>query len=174
MNGITIINFEPRHQEFFEMVNRSWIEQHFEMEPLDEFVLTDPLNAIIYPGGGILLAAYENVLAGAVALRKLDAKTFEFTKMGVGPGFRRRGIAEALCYSSFVRAKELGATKVILYSNSVLEGAVQLYEKVGFSHLPPDNQEYKRSDIKMEIDIFKAIKNANKYYSELEKLEPWK
>ena len=61
------------------------------MEALDEFVLTDPQAAIIDPGAAIIMAEFEGEIAGAVALRKLDAATFEFSKMAVDECFRRRG-----------------------------------------------------------------------------------
>ena len=75
-------------------------------------------------------------VAGTVALRKVDKAVYEFTKMAVDEKFRRKGIAEALSYASFEKAKELGAEKVILYSNSQLTGAIKLYEKLGFRHFP--------------------------------------
>ena len=134
------------------------------MEVLDEFVLTDPQAAIIDPGGAIIMAEYEGEIAGTVALRKLDSATFEFTKMAVDERFRRRGIGESLSYASFIKANVLGAATVILYSNSVLEGAVQLYEKLGFKHLPGDNTEYKRSDVKMMISVEEAMRNAEEFY----------
>ncbi len=153
MNPIHILNFEPHHQPYFEKFNRTWIERYFVMEPIDEFVLTDPQEALLNPGGAILMAEYNGVVAGTVALRKVDDMTYEFTKMAVDDAFQRKGIAKALSYASFKKAKELGAHKVILYSNSVLKPAVTLYEKLGFKHLPIGIGEYKRSDVKMEIDI---------------------
>lgn len=60
---------------------------------------------------------------------------------------------QALSYASFSKAKELGAKKVILYSNSQLTPAISLYEKLGFKHLPIGIGEYKRSDVKMEIEV---------------------
>jgi ribosomal protein S18 acetylase RimI-like enzyme len=121
------------------------------MEPVDEFVLTNPEEALLKPGGAILMAEFEGEIAGTVALRKIDGTTFEFTKMAVDNKFQRKGIAEALSHASFKKAKVLGADKVILYSNSVLTPAISLYEKLGFEHVPVGNVEYKRSDVKMEI-----------------------
>ncbi|HMC99820.1 MAG TPA: GNAT family N-acetyltransferase, partial [Ferruginibacter sp.] len=167
MGGIKIIPYNPSQQAHFEQLNRVWIERFFEMEELDRYVLTQPQAAIIDPGGAILMATFNDEIAGTVALRKLDATTFEFTKMAVDERFRRKGIAEALSYASFLKANELGALTVLLYSNSVLEGAVQLYEKLGFHHLPADNKEYKRSDVKMSIDIKAALRSASIYYSKL-------
>jgi ribosomal protein S18 acetylase RimI-like enzyme len=153
MEAIKILDYEVEHQPYFEKFNRHWIEKYFVMEPVDEFVLTEPEEALLKPGGAILMATYNGEVAGAVALRKIDEVTYEFTKMAVDEKFRRKGIAEALSYASFEKAKDLGAEKVILYSNSILTGAIRLYEKLGFQHIPVGNVEYKRSDVKMEINV---------------------
>jgi len=157
MNRIKVIDYRPEHQPFFEQFNRNWIEKYFVMEPVDEFVLTNPGEALLKPGGAILMATCDGVIAGTVALRKVDDTTFEFTKMAVDEKFRRRGIAEALSLASFKKAKQLGAETVILYSNSILTGAIRLYEKIGFKHIPVNNTEYKRSDVKMKIEISEAV-----------------
>lgn len=153
MNPITIVNYQSKYQAYFEKFNRCWIEKYFEMEELDEFVLTNPEEAILKPGGAILMALYNGTVAGTVALRKINEAVFEFTKMAVEESFQRKGIAEALSYASFKKAKELGAGEVILYSNSILKPAINLYEKLGFRHVPPGIGEYKRSDVKMTIAI---------------------
>ena len=163
MNPIKIIDYRKEHQPWFEQLNRVWIEELFEMEPLDAWVLTNPEKAILEPGGAILMAEYDGVIAGTVALRKVEDRVFEFTKMAVSKDFRRKGIGEAISYASLRKAKELGARKVILYSNTRNTGAVPLYEKIGFHHLPVENDVYKRANVKMGIDIEDAIHSANKY-----------
>ena len=99
------------------------------------------------------MALYDDELAGTVGLRKADDQTYEFTKMAVGETFRRKGIAEALSYASFDKARELGATKVILYSNTKNANAIKLYEKIGFKHLPVEPGVYERANVKMEIAV---------------------
>src|SRR5258706_7921428 len=163
MNEIKIIDYRPEHQPYFEKFNKAWIEELFEMEPVDEWVLTNPGKAILEPGGTILMAEYDGVVAGTVALRKSGDHSYEFTKMAVDKNFRRRGIAEAISYASFRKAKALGATKVILYSNKLNAGAVKLYEKIGFRHVEVENHVYKRANVKMVIEIEMAIHSANKY-----------
>lgn len=163
MSEITIVDYQPGHQPYFERFNRQWIEELFEMEPVDEWVLTNPDKSILEPGGAILMALYNNTPAGTVGLRKFDDQTFEFTKMAVDTAFRRKGIAEAISYASFRKAKELGATKVILYSNKKNAGAVKLYEKIGFKHVEVENDVYKRANVKMIIDIGTAIYAAEQY-----------
>ena len=153
MNNITITDYEAKYQPDFERMNRQWIEAWFTMEPLDEYVLTNPEEAILKNGGAILMALYDGAVAGTVGLRKVGEQTYEFTKMAVDENFRRKGIAEALSYASFEKAKELGANKVILYSNTRNAGAIKLYEKIGFKHLPVEPGVYERANVKMEIDI---------------------
>jgi ribosomal protein S18 acetylase RimI-like enzyme len=155
MNTINIIDYSPEQQPYFEKFNRAWIEEWFTMEPLDEWVLTNPDDAILKEGGKILMASFNGAIAGTVALRKLNEGVFEFTKMAVDENYRRKGIAEALTYASFEKAKELGATKVVLYSNTKNAAAIKLYEKIGFTHLVVENGVYERANVKMEIDLLK-------------------
>ncbi|MDB5209348.1 MAG: family N-acetyltransferase, partial [Sediminibacterium sp.] len=105
MNPICIVDYRPEHQPYFEKFNREWIEAFFTMEPFDEFVLTNPDEAILKNGGAILMALYEGNVAGTVGLRKVSDTIYEFTKMAVDSNFRRRGIAEAISYASFEKAK---------------------------------------------------------------------
>lgn len=153
MEPIRIIDYESHHQPYFDAFNRAWIEAFFVMEPIDEWVLTNPEKTILETGSAILMAEYNGIIAGTVALRKLDDETFEFTKMAVDEKYRRLGIAEALSYASFEKAKLLGAVTVILYSNTKNAGAIKLYEKIGFQHVEVEQGVYKRANVKMVIDV---------------------
>jgi ribosomal protein S18 acetylase RimI-like enzyme len=164
MSPIKIIDYEPKYQPYFEKFNRHWIEKYFEMEPVDEFVLTRPEEAIVKAGGAILMALYNGTVAGTVALRKINNTIYEFTKMAVEERFQRKGIAEALSYASFKKAKELGADEVILYSNSILKPAINLYEKLGFIHDSRANREYKRSDVKMTIKLEEVLTSPEQIF----------
>lgn len=166
-NPITIVDYRPEHQPYFEKFNRAWIEAWFEMESVDEWVLTNPDKAILETGGAILMALFDGEVAGTVGLRKVEEDTYEFTKMAVDENFRRKGIAEAISYASFIKAKELGAQQVILYSNTKNAGAIKLYEKIGFRHLEVEPGVYKRANVKMVIDISTAVKAAEQYEQSL-------
>lgn len=160
MSEISVIDYGPGHQPYFEKLNRQWIEEWFEMEPVDEWVLTNPDKAILDQGGAILMALYDGQVAGTVGLRKVDDEVFEFTKMAVDPLFRRKGIAEAICYASFRKAAALGASRIILYSNTLNAAAIKLYEKLGFMHVPVEPGVYKRANVKMVINISYAMYKA--------------
>jgi ribosomal protein S18 acetylase RimI-like enzyme len=73
--------------------------------------------------------------------------------MAVDENFRRKGIAKQLTQSALNKAAVLGATKVILYTQTGLRAAVELYRKTGFREVPMETEVYKRSDIKMEIEL---------------------
>ncbi len=89
MNTISILDYKKEHQPYFEKFNRAWIEEWFTMEPLDEWVLTNPEEAILKDGGKILMASFNGEIAGTVALRKLSEGVYEFTKMAVDGNYRR-------------------------------------------------------------------------------------
>ena len=165
MSEIRIVDYLPEHQPWFEKFNRQWIEELFVMEPVDEWVCTNPDKAILEPGGAILMAECDGVPVGTVGLRKVEEGVFEFTKMAVDPAFRRKGIAEAISYASFKKAFQLGARRVILYSNTKTAGAIRLYEKIGFLHVPVENDVYKRANVKMVINIDDAMSRTKKYES---------
>jgi ribosomal protein S18 acetylase RimI-like enzyme len=153
MSKIRIIDYRPEHQPCFENFNRAWIEKYFRLEEIDKYVLQNPQEALLDKGGAILMASYQGVIAGTVALRKMNETVYEFTKMAVDEPYRRRGIAEALSYAAFEKARQLGALKVILYSQTGLVPAITMYRKLGFREVPVEAGIYERSDIKMEIDL---------------------
>ncbi|MFL5810019.1 MAG: GNAT family N-acetyltransferase [Flavisolibacter sp.] len=153
MNIIEIIDYLPEHQPYFEALNRAWIEKYFELEELDKYVLQQPEEAILKHGGAILMATFDGVIAGTVALKKMNEDEYELAKMAVDESYRRRGIAEKLCSAIVEKAKYLGAKKLILYSQTILEPALVLYRKLGFIQVALGKPAHKRSDVKMEIEF---------------------
>ena len=151
-NCLHIVEFRTEHQPIFERLNREWIEQYFWMEPIDTLVLQHPEEQILGKGGHILIACWEDEPVGVAALRPIDNTTFEFTKMAVDKKFRGRKIGLQLTEAAIQKAKDLGAKTVILYSSTKLIAAISLYRKLGFREIPVDPI-YKRSDIKMKIDL---------------------
>ena len=165
MNNIIITDFQLHHQPSFDQFNRQWIEADFEIEAVDEYVLSNPKEAILDEGGAILMALYNGEPAGTVGLKKINDSNFELTKMAVGESFRRKGIAEALSYASFLKAAELGAKNILLYSYTKNAAAIKLYEKLGFHHLTVEQGVYKRANVKMSISIEEAMAASKIYYA---------
>lgn len=152
VNGVEILTYKSDHQPWFEKFNRDWIEKYFWMEPLDVEVLQHPDEHIVKQGGTILMASYKKEMAGTVALKFVAPGIYEFTKMAVDEKFRGKKVGQALADAAIEKARDLGAKKVILYSNTVLEPAIALYRKIGFTEIPVDGP-YKRSNIKMELKL---------------------
>lgn len=151
VNNIEIISYKAEHAYHFERLNKAWIEKYFYLEEMDKWVLENPHEAILAKGGTILMATCNGAVAGTVALIKVSDHEYEFAKMAVDEAFQRRGIAEALSHAALKKAREMGAKKVSLYSQTSLAAAISLYRKLGFAEVPMDHVLYKRANIKMEM-----------------------
>lgn len=149
---LEIVNYEPDHQPWFEKLNRDWIEKYFWMEAIDKEVLQHPESHILNNDGAILMALFQKEVAGTVALRFVKPGIFEFTKMAVAEKHQGKKIGETLAHVAIQTAKERGAKKIILYSNTKLDKAIRLYRKLGFEEVALDGP-YKRSNIKMELNL---------------------
>ena len=154
MSGISIVRFRPELAEAFRRLNLDWIERLFKVEGPDRKVLDDPERSIIAPGGQIFFALDGAVVIGTVAMIRSDARRFELAKMAVATTHQRRGIGELLGKAGIDWARTAGARVVFLETNSRLEGAIRLYERLGFRHaVDPNPSEYARSDVYMELSF---------------------
>lgn len=149
---IEIVAYRPEHQPWFEKFNRDWIEKFFWMEPIDIEVLQNPDTNIIQRGGEIFMAIYQKEMAGTVALKFVEPGVYEFTKMAVDEKFQGKKIGEMLAQVAIQHARRQKAKRIILYSSTKLDAAIGLYRKLGFVEIPLDGA-YKRSDIKMELNL---------------------
>lgn len=149
---LEIIDYQPEHQPWFEQLNRSWIERYFWMEPIDFEVLQKPEIHILRNKGKIFMARYQNTIVGTVALKFVEKGLYEFTKMAVDDKYQGLKIGRALAEAAIENAKQENAEAIILYSNTALKNAIELYRKLGFVEVPLDGP-YERSDIKMKLII---------------------
>jgi ribosomal protein S18 acetylase RimI-like enzyme len=145
--------YEARFAPAFAELNLEWLEHWFEVEPIDREVLTDPERHVIRAGGEILFALLDGNAVGTVALKRDREGHFELTKMAVAGDFRGRGIGRHLLDAAIRRARERAAHRVYLYSNTVLEPAIALYRRFGFTEVPlgAGDDRYARSNIKMVL-----------------------
>ncbi len=72
---------------------------------------------------------------GTFALYPLHANTAEIRKMYLLPEVRRKGLGSWMIDFLLEKAQVLGFQKVELLTASVLQEAIQLYEKVGFTEV---------------------------------------
>lgn len=122
------------------------------MELINFEVLQNPEKHIIETGGYSFMVKYKNEIAGTVALKFAQPGIYEFTKMVVDEKFQGKGVGKELALAAIEKAKQLHADKIILYSNTILTAAINLYRALGFTEVPVDGP-YKRSNIKMEFSL---------------------
>ena len=148
-----ILLYDPAYKEAFRRLNHEWINKYFELEELDNQILDDPEGYIIAKGGNILFARYQGEMVGTCALLKINDTTYELGKMAVTEKVQGLKIGQYLCQAAITEAKALGATNLELYSHRSLQPALHVYRKLGFRDVPCPPSGYKRSDIKMELDL---------------------
>ncbi len=154
-NDIIIADYEPRFRTAFKALNEQWITQYFEMEESDHKALDDPESYILDNGGRIIFALQDNEPVGVCALIKVNDPDYDFelAKMAVSPKARGKGIGEKLGKAVIQTARSMGARKIFLESNSKLQPALHLYEKLGFTRIYNRPTPYKRADVQMELDL---------------------
>jgi ribosomal protein S18 acetylase RimI-like enzyme len=148
---IAIVSYKPEYAPYFDRYNRDWLEEYFEVEPIDKYVLENPEEAILQKGGRILFAEHEGQIIGTVALKFAAPGVYELTKMAVAKTLRGQGAGKILCSAAIEEAKRLSAHTLILYSQTQLANAIGIYRKLGFKELPLEPGVYKRADIKMAL-----------------------
>lgn len=150
----SVVTYRDEYREAFAELNREWIERHFRMEPRDREALQDPRGTIVEPGGQVFFAVAGGEVMGTVAMKRAAADVFELSKMAVRPEARGRGYGDLLVGAAVAWARERGARRVFLLSNTLLAPAIRLYEKHGFvtEHRGP-HPGYERANIRMELDL---------------------
>jgi ribosomal protein S18 acetylase RimI-like enzyme len=76
---------------------------------------------------------------------------FELAKMTVIPEWRGKGVSKLLMDKCLDKARELKAKKIVLFSNSQLTAALNLYTRYGFRHVEIIDSPLKTADVKMEL-----------------------
>lgn len=151
--NIEIIGFREDLAIYFTKLNLAWLKKYFVAEPIDNEILSYPKRCVIDKGGFIFFATADGEIAGTFALIKIDNDIYELSKKAVDEAFQGNKIGNAMLEFCIDEVKKLHATKLILYSNTKLQPAIHLYRKYGFTETPLGNSEYKRSNIKMEINF---------------------
>jgi N-acetylglutamate synthase-like GNAT family acetyltransferase len=114
-------------------------------------ILDDPKGTIINRGGFIWLAKDGDDIVGSAAIMSEGHGIFELAKFAVTKEWQGRGISKLLLETCLAKAREIGATKVSLFSNHQLTTALKLYEKYGFHHVSVEDSPFETADVKMEL-----------------------
>ncbi len=153
--NITIVDYTPEYQELFYRLNAQWISEHWQLEETDHEYLDNPEEHIIAKGGHILIALFKGKPVGVCALIRMghSGYDYELAKYAVDPSARGLGIGIQLVEAAVEKAKELGAHKLFLESNTLLKPAIHIYRKLGFRELKEYHPAYARGNIQMELTL---------------------
>jgi ribosomal protein S18 acetylase RimI-like enzyme len=146
-----IINYEDRYLEDFRRLNLEWLERFNLTESHDLEILDHPRENVIDRGGFIFLLREEDIIIGTAGIFKINDGEYELIKMSVAPQYRGKKFGDMLLEKCISKAKEMNASKLILFSNSNLQTAIRLYEKFGFKHVEVKDAPFETADIKMEL-----------------------
>ena len=151
-----IVPYTDERAPYFDRFNRAWIEQYFSVEPFDDQVLTNPKKMIIDNGGEVWFAEHAGAIVGASALIVLEPGLFEFTKLGLDPNARGKGVARALLRHCIARALTHGHEKLRIFTNTKLAPANTLYRSEGFIEVAMSEEQkkrYRRADIMYDLPL---------------------
>jgi serine phosphatase RsbU (regulator of sigma subunit)/ribosomal protein S18 acetylase RimI-like enzyme len=153
---VEIINYSPDLKEHFKKLNLEWLNKYFKVEKPDERILNNPEKYIIKKGGFVLFASVGGTICGTTAMNKISDEVFELSKMAVSENYQGRQIGKKIALEAIERAKSLGAKKIVLETNNMLNKAVNLYKKLGFTEVKyetDDKSLYERPTFKMEYRV---------------------
>lgn len=153
-NTVTIIPFDSKYAADFASLNYQWIERYFVVEEHDREILDHPMETIITPGGEVFFAISDGEAVGTCAMVRTNESMYELTKMAVAPASQGKGIANLLMRACIELARDKGAGRIFLETNSKLPTAISLYRKFGFVDTPLDPEsQYSRANVRMELAI---------------------
>lgn len=89
------------------------------------------------PDGQLLLAIYQEQLAGCVALRKLEEGICEMKRLYVRPRFRSLGIGKDLAQALIEEARRIGYVRMCLDTVPSMPRAKMLHQSLGFKEIHP-------------------------------------
>ena len=146
-----IIDYEDKYIKDFQRLNMEWLEKFNLVESHDLEILNHPRKNVIERGGFLFLLLEDNAVIGTAGIFKINNKEYELIKMSVAPEYRGKKFGDMLLQKCIAKAKELEASKIILFSNSNLQTAIRLYEKFGFTHMELIDVPFETANVKMEL-----------------------
>ena len=132
----------------------AWLEEMCLLEPYDEYVLKNPVEAIVEKGGEIFFGILKGEVVATVALMPTAYGALELNKMAVKKECQGRGMGHEILKFVLAKCRSNGVKEVELYSNLKLKNAIHLYHKFGFVEIPlTKDSPYDRADIRMKIHL---------------------
>ena len=106
------------------------------------------------PEGRLLLADYDDHLAGCVALHKLEAGICEMKRLYLRPQFRGKDLGRALAERIIAEARQIGYQRMRLDTvGPVMKDAVAMYRKLAFKEIAPYRSNPIAGAMYMELEL---------------------
>jgi putative acetyltransferase len=155
VDELLLRTFHPGDEEAFRRLNEAWIAQHFSLEAADREVLEEPRAHILSRGGQICIAERRGEVVGCCALMAIAPGELELAKMTVAESARGLGIGRKLLGFAISVARQMGAHRLYLESNTRAEAAIHLYQQLGFRRIaaPAHPSKYERANVFMELPL---------------------
>ena len=153
---VSVVLYRDIHAQAFRALNLDWIEEFFFVEDLDRRHLDYPRASFIDTGGAILVAELDGTVVGCCGLLKHEDGVYEVSKMAVERRLRGAGIGKVLLREVIAHAAALGAHRLTILSNTILEPAMRLYRSAGFREVPFESDAYERGNIELVLDLSKS------------------
>ena len=117
---VEIIDFLPEYQPAMKALNIEWLEKYFEVEPIDEKVLSNPQQYIIDQGGKIFFAKIQEDIVGTVSLIKKSEHSYELSKMAVTDKVQSKGVGKILMKHCIDRSSRIWLVLLIICASRTL------------------------------------------------------
>ncbi len=147
-----IIPYEEKYKGNFKELNLVWIKKYFKVEPQDVNMLEN-IEDFLEKGAAVYFAVEQGKAIAACMVNPVGSQVWEICKLATDEKYQGMGAGSGVLKACMDYAKEHGAKKLMIVSNTVLSAAMKLYAKVGFKEVPVDNMEYDRVNIQLELII---------------------
>ena len=152
-----IISYQEKYKKDFVELNLVWIKKYFKVEPQDIEMLNN-VETYLEKGAEVYFAVEQDKVIAACMIVPRENQVWEICKLATDERYMGKGAGSAVLKACMDYAKEQGARKLMIVSNTVLSAAMHLYAKAGFREVPIDNMEYERVNIQLEKDVSSMVR----------------
>lgn len=147
-----IIFYQEKYKKDFVRLNLAWIKKYFKVEHQDIEML-DNVEEFLEKGAAVYFAVEQDTAIATCMVAPREGQVWEICKLATDEHHIGKGAGSAVLKECIDYAKEHGAEKLMIVSNTVLSAAMHLYAKAGFKEVPVDYMEYERVNIQLELNI---------------------
>lgn len=148
-----VIKYNSKYKKQFIEFNKEWILKYFGKMEKDDFDTFNNIDEIISDGGMIFFAVDGDDVLSTCMVKPMQNGSWEICKLAANTKIPRKGAGTAVFEESVKWAKDHGAKKIEMLSNTKLAAAIHIYKKHGFKEVPIFDNDYERVDIAFELDL---------------------